>query len=178
MRIGERSAVLSRFFALLAVRVGIGYDVHRLGGGRPFILGGVRISSSQGPVGHSDGDVLLHALIDALLGAAGLGDIGGHFPTEDPQWQGVESLKLLEHAFKRVREGGFRVHNVDATVMLEHPRLAPYIPQIRSTLAAALGVAPDRVNVKAKTNEGLDALGRGRAVAAQAVVLMAEPSEA
>lgn len=158
------------------MRVGIGYDIHRLGGGRPFLLGGVTLPSGHGPVGHSDGDALVHAVIDALLGAAGLGDIGTHFPPEDARWQGAASLDLLRLTLRLVKEAGYRVHNVDATVLLEQPKLAPFLPQMRTTLAEALELSLERVSVKAKTNEGLDTLGQGRAVAAQAVALLEEAS--
>ena len=156
------------------MRVGTGYDIHRLGGGRPFLLGGIRIESAQGPVAHSDGDVLVHAIIDAMLGATGLGDIGGHFAPSEPRWQGAAGSTLLDHTLGLVHEAGFQVYNLDSTVILEQPKLAPYIPQIRENLARLLGIAPGTVNVKAKTNEGLDALGQGRAVAAHAVVLLVE----
>lgn len=158
------------------MRVGIGYDIHRLAGGRPFPVGGVLIESVRGPLGHSDGDVLLHATIDALMGAAGLGDIGSDFPPEDAQWEGVSSLTLVEHTMKSVKEAGFEVYNLDATVILERPKLNPYIHRIRQTMAKALELPIAHVNVKAKTNEGLDALGRGQAVAAHVVVLLEELS--
>ena len=156
------------------MRVGTGYDIHRLGGGRAFLLGGIRIASAQGPVAHSDGDVLVHAVIDAMLGAAGLGDIGSHFPPSEPRWQGAAGATLLEHTLRLMHEAGFQVYNLDTTVILEQPKLAPYVPQIRENLAQLLGIAPEMVSVKAKTNEGLDALGQGRAVAAHAVVLLVE----
>jgi len=156
------------------LRVGIGYDIHRLAGGRPLILGGVVIPYPAGPVGHSDGDVLLHALIDALLGAAGLGDIGRHFPPSDNQWHGAASRELLTGTMGLILKAGFEVENVDATVVLEQPRLAGYLPRMADCIAEAVGVSPDRVNVKAKTNEGLDAIGERRAVAAHAAVLLHE----
>lgn len=156
------------------MRVGIGYDIHRLAGGRPLILGGVVIPYPVGPVGHSDGDVLLHALIDALLGAAALGDIGRHFPPSDSQWHGAASRELLTRTMGLIVKAGFEVENVDATVVLEQPRLAGYLPRMADCIAQAVGVSPDRVNVKAKTNEGLDAIGERRAVAAHAAVLLHE----
>ncbi|MBI2887485.1 MAG: 2-C-methyl-D-erythritol 2,4-cyclodiphosphate synthase [Chloroflexi bacterium] len=158
------------------MRVGIGYDIHRLAGGRPFLLGGVVIQAPHGPVGHSDGDVLLHAIIDALLGAAGLGDIGRHFPPGDPQWRDVASARLLERTLKLVHQGQFEPYNVDVTIVLERPKLAPYMATMTAALAKVMGLPVERVNLKAKTNEGLDALGQGRAVAAHAVVLLREAS--
>jgi len=159
------------------VRVGQGYDIHRLTGGRPFVLAGVVVPHGQGPSGHSDGDPLAHALIDALLGAAGLGDIGTHFPTGDPQWHGAPGDRLLALTVAKVAERGLRPHNVDATVIVERPLLGPHLPAIRRRLAELLGLDPAMVNVKAKTNEGLDAVGQRRAVAAQAVVLLRELAE-
>lgn len=156
------------------MRIGIGYDIHRLVEGRPFVLGGVTLPYPQGPLGHSDGDALLHAIIDALLGAAGLGDIGTLFPPDDKAWEGAQSIELLRLAYEQVQGAGYRVHNVDSTVLLERPKLATHIPQMRAAIAAALLIAPDRVSVKAKTNEGLDAVGRGEAIAAHAVVLLEE----
>ena len=156
------------------MRVGIGYDIHRLAGGRLFVLGSVVILYPLGPVGHSDGDVLLHALVDALLGAAGLGDIGRHFSASDEQWRGVASRDLLARTMQLVVKAGFGVENVDATVVLEQPRLAEYLPLMVECIAQGVGVSPDQVNVKAKTNEGLDAIGERRAVAAHAAVLLRE----
>ena len=159
----------------MTVRVGVGYDVHRLAGGNPFILGGVRIDYPLGPVGHSDGDVLIHAVIDALLGAAALGDIGAHFPDVDTQWRGIASTVLLEHTCRMIDTAGYKVGNVDATVVLERPKLAPYMQQMRQALADTMKIAVDQVSVKAKTNEGLDAAGRGQAVVAHAVALLERP---
>lgn len=156
------------------MRIGIGYDIHRLVGGRPLILGGVRIDYPQGPLGHSDGDVLAHAVVDALLGAAGLGDIGTHFPPSDPQWKDAPGRVLLTQTLTLVHAAGFSPHNIDATVLLERPMLAPYMPHMRATLASALGLSEDRVNIKAKTNEGLDAVGQRQAIAAHVVVLLDE----
>jgi 2-C-methyl-D-erythritol 4-phosphate cytidylyltransferase/2-C-methyl-D-erythritol 2,4-cyclodiphosphate synthase len=153
-------------------RIGTGYDLHRLVDGRPLTLAGVTVAAERGPFGHSDGDVVAHALIDALLGASALGDIGGHFPDSDPQWKGAPGLDLLARAVRLVSAAGWTVANADITVILERPKLAPHLPAIRAKLAEALGVRVDRISVKAKTNEGLDATGRGEAIAAQAVALL------
>ena len=155
------------------MRTGIGYDIHRLVAGRPLVLGGVTIPWETGPLGHSDGDVLLHAIIDAMLGAAGQGDIGKHFPPSDARWKDRSSLALLARTTELVFGLGFRVQNLDATVVLEQPKLQPHIPAMRSAIATALRVGDELVNIKAKTNEGLDAVGRGEAVAAHAIVLLA-----
>jgi len=157
------------------MRVGIGYDIHRFEVGRTLVLGGVEVSGEAGLAGHSDADVLVHAIIDALLGAAGLGDIGQHFPPDDPQWAGASSLDLLARAMLAVREAGFEVESVDSTVLAERPRLAPHLAAMRDRIAGAMGVDPRRVNVKAKTNEGMGAIGRGEGMAALAVVLLREP---
>ena len=148
---------------------GIGYDSHRLVAGRKLILGGVEIDSELGLDGHSDADVLTHAVIDALLGAAGLGDIGEHFPDTDERYRDADSLKLLASVVTSVIAAGFELENVDATVLMERPKLAPHKQQIRMTLAGALGIAPARVNVKASTGEGIGFVGRGEGVAALAV---------
>jgi 2-C-methyl-D-erythritol 2,4-cyclodiphosphate synthase len=155
-----------------AYRIGIGYDIHRLVDGRTLLLAGVHIPFTKGLLGHSDADVLAHAVCDALLGAAALGDIGTHFPDTEPRWQSASSLDFLRHAVKLTVEKGYRVANLDATVMAEQPRLKPYIQAMREQLAAVLDVDLDCVSVKAKTSEGLDAIGRGEAMAAQAVVLI------
>jgi len=154
------------------MRVGIGYDYHRLEAGRKLILGGVEIPFSKGLAGHSDGDVLAHAVCDALLGAAGLGDLGQHFPDTDPKWKDARSLDLLARVVKMIGEKGLRVAQVDSIVIAEAPKLAPHFARMRETLARALGVEPAEVNVKAKTTEGLEAVGRGEAMAAQAVALL------
>jgi 2-C-methyl-D-erythritol 2,4-cyclodiphosphate synthase len=156
------------------MRVGIGYDIHRFEDGRPLILGGVEIDGETGLAGHSDADVLLHAIIDALLGAAGLGDIGQHFPPDDPEWKDASSLDLLARTLALVRDTGFTLGNVDATVIAERPRLSPHINSMRERIAEALSVEARRVNVKATTNEGVDAIGRGEGIAAMAVVLLKE----
>jgi len=155
-----------------AYRIGIGYDIHQLVADRELVLAGVNIPFTKGLLGHSDADVLAHAVCDAVLGAAALGDIGTHFPDTDPRWQGASSLDFLRHAVKLMVEKGYRVANVDATVMAERPRLKPYIQAMREQLAEVLEVSVDSVSVKAKTNEGLDAIGRGEAMAAQAIVLI------
>ena len=159
-------------------RIGLGHDLHRLEAGRPFVLGGVAIAHDVGPVGHSDGDVLLHALTDALLGALALGDIGDWFDDRDPAHAGAESRVFVEAASAAVTERGYRVGNVDAVVVLERPRLGPHKSAIRENVAALLGIEVGRVSVKAKTNERVDAIGEGRAVSAQVVVLLETPTPA
>ena len=154
------------------VRTGLGWDVHRLAAGRPLILGGVHIPSELGLQGHSDADVLAHAVTDALLGAAALGDIGMHFPDSDPQWQGCDSLVFLRHALKLANQAGFRLVNVDSTVILERPKLKDYRQAIRERLAAELGVEIDRVSVKFKTAEGVGPVGERRSAEAQAIVTL------
>ncbi|HIY16476.1 MAG TPA: 2-C-methyl-D-erythritol 2,4-cyclodiphosphate synthase [Candidatus Intestinimonas stercorigallinarum] len=154
------------------LRIGHGYDVHRLTGGRKLILGGVDIPWEEGLLGHSDADVLTHAVMDALLGAAGLGDIGKLFPDHDPAYEGISSLVLLDRVCERLREEGWQVGNVDATVVAQRPKLAPYIPQMRQNLALHMGVPPEQVNVKATTEEGLGFTGTGQGMAAHAVALL------
>ena len=154
------------------MRIGHGYDVHRLAEGRKLILGGVDIPWEKGLLGHSDADVLTHAVMDALLGAAGLGDIGKHFPDTDPAYAGADSVKLLEHVAGLLREHGFAVGNVDATVLAQRPKLAPHIPLMRDNLARAMGIDSGRVNVKATTEEGLGFTGSGEGMAAHAVALI------
>ena len=156
------------------MRIGHGYDVHRLTEGRRLILGGVDIPWEKGLLGHSDADVLTHAVMDALLGAAGLGDIGRHFPDTDPAYAGANSLKLLEYVVKLLGERGFSVGNVDATVLAQRPKLAPHIPQMRDNLARTMGVDPSRINIKATTEEGLGFTGSGEGMAAHAVALIEE----
>ncbi len=148
---------------------GIGYDCHRLAEGRRLLIGGVEIPAARGLHGHSDADVLLHAVIDALLGAAGLGDIGAHFPDSDERWRDADSLELLRTVTGMVREAGLEVVNVDCTVIMEQPKLAPHREAIRASIAAALGLAPARVNVKATTGEGMGFIGRGEGVGALAI---------
>lgn len=154
------------------MRVGHGYDVHRLVEERKLILGGVDIPYEKGLLGHSDADVLTHAVMDALLGAAGLGDIGKHFPDTDPTYKGADSLKLLDHVMKVLWENGWQVGNVDVTVIAQRPKLAGFIPQMRENLAARMGVAPGQVNVKATTEEKLGFTGSGEGIAAHAVCLL------
>jgi 2-C-methyl-D-erythritol 2,4-cyclodiphosphate synthase len=153
-------------------RNGIGYDLHRLELGRKLILGGVEVPFERGPAGHSDGDVLAHAIGDALLGAAGLGDMGIHFPDTDPRWKGVKSLLFLEQIRERLDERSLHIVHVDAVVITEQPKLAPYFPAMREALAKSLAIRPEQINVKAKTNEGVDAIGRGEAIAAQAIATL------
>ena len=153
-------------------RVGHGFDVHRLVEGRPFILGGVRIPFERGPLGHSDADVLTHAICDALLGAAGLGDIGTHFPDTDPKWKDVSSLRFLERVRDLLAEHQLRISHMDAVVITEKPKLGPHFPAMREALAKSLGISISAINLKAKTNEGVDAIGHGEAIAAQAIVTL------
>lgn len=153
-------------------RIGMGYDIHRLVEGRPLVLGGVEIPFEKGLLGHSDSDVLAHAIADAMIGAVALGDIGTHFPDTDPQYKGISSLELLTRVTDLIEEHGLQLANLDSVILAERPRLAPHIPDMRRQLASALKVAAERVSVKAKTGEGLDAVGRGEAMAAQAVVLL------
>lgn len=161
----------------MSVRIGHGFDAHRLVEGRPFILGGVTIAFERGPLGHSDGDALAHALSDALLGAAALGDLGRHFPDSDARWKGADSLKLLEACAGMVRAAGYELGNVDATVVVQAPRLAPHLAAIRSSVAAALHVEPEAVSVKAKTSEGMGYTGDGTGIAAYAVALLTRSTE-
>ncbi len=154
------------------MRIGIGYDSHRLQEGRKLIIGGVEIDYFKGLKGHSDADVLTHAIIDALLGAAGVGDIGTHFPDNDSRWKDISSLKLLSITAEKLFVLALRVHYVDAVVIAEVPKLAPYMNQIRTSIASTLGITEDRVNIKAKTNEGMGFVGREEGIAAQAVCLL------
>jgi 2-C-methyl-D-erythritol 4-phosphate cytidylyltransferase/2-C-methyl-D-erythritol 2,4-cyclodiphosphate synthase len=153
-------------------RAGIGYDLHRLVEGRPLVLGGVTIPFERGLQGHSDADAVCHAVIDAVLGAAGAGNIGQRFPDTDPAWKGVSSIALLERAAAIVREHGFEVGNVDATVIAERPKLGPYIEMMRTNVARSLGIHADRVSIKGKTNEGVGEIGRGEAIAVHAIALV------
>lgn len=156
----------------MSMRVGIGFDVHRLVAGRPCVLGGIVLPHSTGPLGHSDGDAVLHAISDALLGAAGLDDLGALFPDRDPKWKNADSAELLGAALAKVRERGFAVVNVDVVIATEGPRIAPHRAAMRARIAALLGIAHDCVNVKGKTLEGLGALADGAGVAVQAVCLL------
>lgn len=153
-------------------RIGFGNDVHRLAPGRKLMLGGVEVPFERGPVGHSDGDALAHAVCDALLGAAALGDIGQHFPDTSPEWHNVSSLKFLQRTQQLLDAAGYRIANVDSTVSLQRPKLAPFIPRMREKLADALGILPDQVSVKAKTGEGVDAVGEGNAIRVDAIALI------
>ena len=156
------------------MRIGHGYDVHRLGEGRKLILGGVEIPFEKGLLGHSDADVLAHAVMDALLGAAALGDIGKLFPDSDPAYAGADSLVLLRRVAEVLAEHGYGIGNVDATVLAQRPKLAPHIPEMRERLAAAMGIGPGQVSVKATTEEGLGFTGTGEGIAAHAVALIGE----
>ena len=156
------------------MRIGHGYDVHKLVEGRDLILGGVKIDYEKGLLGHSDADVLLHAISDALLGAAGLGDIGRHFPDTDPQYKGADSLKLLENVAEKVKAAGYRVSNIDVTMIAQRPKLKEHIPQMVENIAAAVGVAANRVNVKATTEEKLGFTGSGEGMSCHAVCLLEE----
>jgi len=171
LKIAEALAGVER--APVRIRVGTGYDLHRLVDGRPLILGGVTVPAAKGLAGHSDADVLAHAITDAILGAVARGDIGRHFPDTDPQWKGASSMAMLAHAVALAGEAGYEIVNVDAVVIAERPKLAPHLEDIRASLAAVLGVEPACISVKGKTNEGVDAIGRGEAMAVHAVVLVA-----
>ncbi|MEX2271096.1 MAG: 2-C-methyl-D-erythritol 4-phosphate cytidylyltransferase [Vicinamibacterales bacterium] len=168
----ERDLVRARQRVGDSVHVGTGYDLHRLVEGRALTLAGISIPFEKGPLAHSDGDVIAHSLCDAILGAAAIGDIGRHFPDSDPAWRNAPGLDLLGRSVQIVAEAGWRVVSADVTVLLERPKLAPYIDRIREALAAPLWIAPTSVSVKAKTNEGVDAVGRGEAIAAHAVAVL------
>lgn len=154
--------------------VGFGYDVHRLVDGRPLILGGVNIPYTKGLDGHSDADVLVHALMDALLGAAGLRDIGHYFPPSDPKYKGADSIALLHSVVKLLADEGYRPVNVDMSLLAERPKIGPYVEQMRERISRALGIPPRRVGIKATTNEGMGFVGEGQGMAAYAVALIAE----
>jgi 2-C-methyl-D-erythritol 2,4-cyclodiphosphate synthase len=156
------------------MRIGQGFDAHALVAGRKLIIGGVEIPHEKGLAGHSDADVLIHAVCDALLGAAGLGDIGTHYPDTDARYKGIDSRKLLREVAQQLRQKKLRVANVDATIIAQAPKMAPHIAVMRANLASDLGVAPDAVNVKAKTTEKLGFIGRGEGIAAEAVALLVE----
>lgn len=168
--VGKRSAATQPL--PIQLRVGLGNDIHRLAAGRKLIVGGVHIPFDKGPDGHSDGDVLAHAVCDALLGAARLGDIGRHFPNTAPEWRNVSSLLFLRHVRQLLDDAGYTITNVDAIVGLERPKLAPHILAMEKKVAAALGLKPVQVSVKAKSGEGLDAVGRGEAIRADAIALI------
>ncbi|MGN0353796.1 MAG: 2-C-methyl-D-erythritol 2,4-cyclodiphosphate synthase [Muricoprocola sp.] len=154
------------------MRVGMGYDVHRLTEGRKLILGGVEIPYEKGLLGHSDADVLVHAIMDALLGAAALGDIGKHFPDTDPAYKGISSIKLLEHVGALLEQNHYVIENIDATVIAQRPKLLTYMPEMVKNVAAALGIEPGQVNIKATTEEGLGFTGSGEGISAQAICLL------
>ena len=154
------------------MRIGMGYDVHKLVENRDLILGGVKVPHTLGLLGHSDADVLLHAIMDALLGAAALGDIGKHFPDTDPAYKGISSILLLEHVKKLLDEKGYVIDNIDATIIAQKPKLRPYIEEMEQRIAAALEISVDQVNVKATTEEGLGFSGREEGIAAQAICLL------
>lgn len=156
----------------LSHRIGIGNDIHRLVEGRKLILGGVEIPHDKGLLGHSDADSLSHAITDALLGATGLGDIGTHFSDKDPRWKNADSQMFLQAVCQMLAERGWRIVNIDATILAERPKMMPHIPAMKETLAATMNIEAARLNLKAKTNEGLDAIGRGEAIGAQAIALL------
>lgn len=158
--------------AVFPLRIGEGWDVHALVPGRPLVIGGVHIPHHLGLLGHSDADVLLHAITDALLGAAALGDIGRHFPDTEPQFKGADSVALLQEAARRVRATGWDIGNLDATIVAQAPKMAPHIPLMRTRIAEALGLSEDQVNVKAKTAEKMGPVGEGRAIEARAICLL------
>ena len=159
------------------MRIGMGYDVHRLVEGRPLVMGGVTIPYELGLLGHSDADVLLHAIADALLGAAALGDIGKHFPDTDPAYKGISSIILLERVGKLLEENMFFIENIDATIIAQAPKMRPYIDRMRENIANALGIDAAQVNVKATTEEGLGFTGEGKGISAQAVCMLTSPRE-
>lgn len=154
------------------MRIGMGYDVHRLSAGRKLIMGGVGIPYEKGLLGHSDADVLVHAIMDALLGAAALGDIGSHFPDTDPAYEGISSIRLLEHVGKLLSDHGYKIGNIDATIIAQKPKMRPHIDQMRENIANALKIRPDQVGVKATTEEGLGFTGSGEGISAHAVCLL------
>ena len=154
------------------MRIGMGYDVHRLSAGRKLIMGGVDIPYEKGLLGHSDADVLVHAIMDALLGAAALGDIGSHFPDTDPAYDGISSIRLLEHVGKLLADSGYAIGNIDATIIAQKPKMRPHIDQMRENIASALKIRPDQVGVKATTEEGLGFTGSGAGISAHAVCLL------
>ncbi len=159
-------------------RIGMGYDVHKLVPERKLIMGGVEIPYGKGLLGHSDADVLLHAIMDALLGAAALGDIGKHFPDTDPAYQGISSVKLLRHVGELLEENRFLIENIDATIIAQAPKMRPHIDRMRANIAEALGIETEQVNVKATTEEGLGFTGSGEGISAQAICLLTSPREA
>ena len=161
----------------ILMRIGQGYDVHRLVEGRDLIIGGVKIPYEKGLLGHSDADVLLHAVMDALLGAAALGDIGQHFPDSDERYKGISSVELLKDVGKILQENGYLIENIDSTVIAQRPKLLPYRPQMAKNIADALGIEPDQVSVKATTEEGLGFTGAGEGISAQAIALLSSVAD-
>jgi 2-C-methyl-D-erythritol 2,4-cyclodiphosphate synthase len=159
----------------MKLRIGNGYDIHRLVSGRDLILGGIHIEHETGLLGHSDADVLTHAIMDAMLGALSLGDIGHYFPPTDPKWAGADSIVLLEQVHQLIQEKGWQISNIDSVIVAERPKLKPHIEAMRSRLANALNLTPDQVGVKATTNEKMDAVGNEQAIASHAVVLLIQP---
>ena len=160
------------------MRVGMGYDVHKLTENRDLILGGVKIPWEKGLLGHSDADVLLHAVMDALLGAAALGDIGKHFPDTDPKYKGISRGKLLIHVAELLKEHGYEIGNIDATIIAQKPKMAPHIPQMRKNMANALGILESKINIKATTEEGLGFTGTGEGISSQAICLLTDIQDA
>ena len=154
------------------MRIGMGYDVHKVVEGRDMIIGGVKLPYEKGLLGHSDADVLIHAIMDALLGAAALGDIGKHFPDTDPAYKGISSIRLLEHVGNLLDENGFIIENIDSTIIAQRPKMRPHIDQMRENIAKALGIEVERVNVKATTEEGLGFTGSGEGISSQAICLL------
>ena len=161
----------------MKIKTGFGIDVHRLTEGEEFWLGGIKLEHEKGCVAHSDGDVLIHAICDALLGAAGLDDIGSYFPDTDPAYKGISSIKLLVHVAELLRKQGYAVGNIDATVIAQKPKMAPHIPQMRKNMADALGIPESKINIKATTEEGLGFTGRGEGIASQAICLLIEKQD-
>ena len=159
------------------MRIGMGYDVHRLVEGRDLILGGVKIDYEKGLLGHSDADVLLHAIMDALLGAAALGDIGKHFPDTDPKYKGISSIKLLEHVGELLSENNFFVGNIDATIIAQAPKMRPHIDEMNKNIAEALGIDISQINVKATTEEGMGFTGSGDGISSQAICILNQPAD-
>ena len=159
------------------MRIGMGYDVHKLVPNRDLILGGVKIPHELGLLGHSDADVLLHSIMDALLGAAALGDIGKHFPDTDPAYKGADSVKLLEHVGRLIREAGYSIENIDATIIAQRPKMRPHIDTMRRNIKEALGIELDQINVKATTEEGLGFTGTGEGISSQAITLLTEVAD-
>ena len=159
------------------MRIGQSTDIHRFAENRKLVLGGVEIPYEKGLLGHSDADVLIHAVMDALLGAAALGDIGKHFPDTDPAYKGISSIKLLVHVAELLRKQGYAVGNIDATVIAQKPKMAPHIPQMRKNMANALGIPESKINIKATTEEGLGFTGRGEGIASQAICLLIEKQD-